>query len=375
MSRKRHNFAKNIRMNRHHNDIVIELSIAANRNVGLGEFTYNFARVLASRARQLREEYGLRFWFIVPRTLVGEFGDEVRYIVYRQHLSRRLLRFYPRRFALLHLLHQYAPVKYMVGAAHQLLTVHDINFIYEKSGPSLDRHIWRFERRLERADYLGFISRFAQQDTEEHFPSAHPRRVIYNGTSDLRPTADPASIAGLEVGEDFLLHISSAQPKKNVHLLVEMMRSLPEQKLVLVGNWRSEYGRQVKAAAESLANVRILDHVDEVQKASLYAACRAFLFPSLCEGFGLPPIEAMYFGKPVFLSTLTSLPEVGGEDAYYWDDLEPAAMATTVRERLLTFDERRAARLIRRAESFTWEKCVDGYVDYYLDLLGKREKN
>ncbi len=357
-------------MDRRFKVIVIELSIAANRNVGLGEFTYNFARILASRARRLREEYGLRFWFIVPRQLVGEFGGDVRYIVYRKHLSRRLLPFYPRRFSLLHLLHQYAPVKRMIGADRQLLTVHDINFVYEKSGASLERHIGRFARRLKRADYLGFISHFSQHDTEAHFPSEHPRRVIYNGVSDLRPIADPASIAGLNVGEGFLLHISSAQPKKNVHLLVEMMRNLPEERLVLVGNWRSEYGRKVRAAAEALDNVQVFDHVSEVQKASLYAACRAFLFPSLCEGFGLPPVEAMYFGKPVFLSTLTSLPEVGGGDACYWDDLEPAAMAGAVREGLRTFDSDRAARLTDRAENFTWDKCVDGYVDYYLDLLG-----
>src|SRR5690606_9157768 len=70
--------------------------------------------------------------------------------------------------------------------------------------------------------------------------------------------------------------------------------------------------------------------IDEAQKAWAYANCAGFLFPSLTEGFGLPPIEAMHFGKPVFLARRTSLPEVGGDVAEYFDDFEPAAMRRVV---------------------------------------------
>ena len=355
-------------------DIVVELSIAANRNVGHGEFTDNVARQIAARAAELRERSGLRFWLIVPKSLKGAFGPDVNYIILHKFWSRKALQFYPRHFDLLHLLHQYSRVHYMCMADKQLLTVHDINFIYEKSGFSLKRRISRFKLRLKRADYLSFISNFSKEDTERHFPFNHPWRIIYNGVTDLRPIADPAQLAGLNPGRDFLLHISSAQPKKNVHLLVEMMRWLPDERLVLVGNWRSSYGRGIRSRIEELGltNVRMLDHVSEPQKAALYASCKAFLFPSLCEGFGLPPLEAMYFGKPVFLSTLTSLPEIGGACAYYWPDLDPQRMAARLNEGLKDFEanaETLSKRLVQRAESFSWESCVEGYIEYYLDLL------
>ena len=105
----------------------------------------------------------------------------------------------------------------------------------------------------------------------------------------------------------------------------------------------------------------------------LYAACRALLFPSLCEGFGLPPIEAMKLGKPVFLSTLTALPEIGGKEAFYWADLSPVPMAEVVRKQLAFFDATPSYsdRLRQNAARFDWDECIEQYIQYYLEILGE----
>ncbi len=66
--------------------------------------------------------------------------------------------------------------------------------------------------------------------------------------------------------------------------------------------------------------------VDDIAKQFYLSKCHAFVFPSIREGFGLPPIEAMHFGKPIFLSNKTSLPEIGGEHCYYWDNFDPEYM-------------------------------------------------
>lgn len=120
---------------------------------------------------------------------------------------------------------------------------------------------------------------------------------------------------------EFMLHLSNLQVNKNVDLLVDMMGLLPERHLVIAGNWKRR--PELKARVDAMANVTALDRVSEDEKWWLYRNCQAFLFPSACEGFGMPPIEAMKSGKPVFLSTLTSLPEVGGPDAFYWPQLTP----------------------------------------------------
>ena len=87
----------------------------------------------------------------------------------------------------------------------------------------------------------------------------------------------------------------------------------------------------------------------------------------LCEGFGLPPVEAMYFGKPVYLSTLTSLPEIGGGQAFYWDSLLPQDMAEKVRATLPFPPDSRAVR--QHASQFDWDTCAEEYIRYYLDIL------
>jgi glycosyltransferase involved in cell wall biosynthesis len=93
------------------------------------------------------------------------------------------------------------------------------------------------------------------------------------------------------------------------------------------------------------------------------------MFPSLTEGFGLPALEAMYFGRPVFLSNLTSLPEIGGEEAFYWHDFEPASMKRCVEQGLANFDAQAGARVRARALSFSWDRCTDEYLALYRQLI------
>ena len=128
---------------------------------------------------------------------------------------------------------------------------------------------------------------------------------------------------------------------------------------------------QGQVAARGIDNVRVLINVNDAQKAWLYAHCEAFLFPSLAEGFGLPPVEAMHFGKAVFLSRLTSLPEVGGDAAFYWDDFAPASMRRGIEESLLRHAlPGHAAATHAHARTFTWQRCATAHVDLYRRTLG-----
>ena len=354
--------------------IVLEMSATRNRHVGVGEVCHQLALQFAAEAPRLRETYGIEFCFIAPKGLKGAYGDDVRYLSLGGFPRRQLLKFRPGRIDLFHALHQFAAVKYMACARHNLLTVHDINFMVEKEGKALARYIRRFRGKFRRTDHLAFISRFAREDTERHFDlGGRPVRVVYNGVTDLgdRP---PVDLDRHNLPANYLFHISSLLPKKNPALLIEMMRHLPDRHLVLAGNWRTEYAATLTARIEALGltNITPLHHVTDEEKAALYAGCKGFLFPSLCEGFGLPPLEAMRMGKPAFLSTLTSLPEVGGPHAYYWPELEPEAMARRVEDGLRDFyaDPQKAADARTWAGQFSWEKCAREYIDYYLDILG-----
>lgn len=352
--------------------IIIDFYSAGNRNVGVGEYSYKLGEALYVMAGRLKER-GVSLCYIVPRELLGHFGDDVEYLVGNK-FTRSLYRYLPYRCDLFHAVHQFCLVKFMRSSKKSLLTLHDINFVYEKQGSKIEKYRRKIGRRLSEADGVVVISNFVEEDVRRIYPDLNkPVSVIYNGVSDLTAEAAAASSLYPETGEDFLFHISSLQPKKNPGLLIEMMRHLPEEKLLLAGNWNTGYGDYMKdvIAKNKITNVIPLTNVDNTVKGLLYARCKAFLFPSLCEGFGLPPLEAMRFGKPVFLSRLTSLPEVGGKYAFYWDKLEPEAMASVVKKGLEEWRISGSPDEVRRWSCrFSWEKCAADYAGLYLKMLG-----
>lgn len=352
--------------------IVIESYALTTPYVGVGEFCNQLGNRLGKRASELRSQHGIELYFITPPQFRGCFGNEVNYLCMPLSL-RHLLSFYPFPTDLFHMPHQYCLFKNLRHVNKRLMTIHDINFMYEKQGKKLERSIRRFEHKIKRIDYTNYISEFVREDANKHFRIQAPGRVIYNGVTALPFTTEATPRLTEQLPDNFLFHLSSLLPKKNVHLLIEMMRFLPEQKLVIAGNWNSSYGRTLRKMIEELPtqNVYVLPNVTETEKAYLYATCQAFLYPSLCEGFGLPPIEAMKFGKPVFLSTLTSLPEIGGEKAFYWQELSPKSMAKKVREMLPLFysDPAHAMQMKQNAARFNWDNCVNQYIQYYLEIL------
>jgi glycosyltransferase involved in cell wall biosynthesis len=111
--------------------------------------------------------------------------------------------------------------------------------------------------------------------------------------------------------------------------------------------------------------------ISDAHRTWLYENCDALLFPSLSEGFGLPVVEAMAHGKPVFMSDRTSLPEVGGSLGFYWKDFSPAHMLQVFQTGMATFrqDPEYARKLSAHAKSFSWQHTAAEYLKLYAELL------
>jgi glycosyltransferase involved in cell wall biosynthesis len=165
----------------------------------------------------------------------------------------------------------------------------------------------------------------------------------------------------------FLLHLSRMTPNKNPQAVLGLAAAWPEMDFVMCGPQSTH--TQALQQAHRLPNVHFKLGITDAQKAWAYGHCAGFVFPSFTEGFGLPPIEAMYFGKPVFLSRLTSLPEVGADAAFYFDSFEPAAMRAVVQQGLLSAAER-AATVRHHAQGFNWDRAARAYLRMYADTLG-----
>jgi glycosyltransferase involved in cell wall biosynthesis len=167
-----------------------------------------------------------------------------------------------------------------------------------------------------------------------------------------------------ETREPFLLYPARSWPHKNHARLLEafvLLRSdLPQLRLVLTGGGLEELGLLP-------AGVERLGIVSPEELASLYRTAACLVFPSLYEGFGLPPLEAMASGCPVAASSAGAIPEICGDAAIYFDPEDPDAIANGVREALALADELREAG-IARASAFTWEATAERHESVYRAL-------
>jgi glycosyltransferase involved in cell wall biosynthesis len=157
-------------------------------------------------------------------------------------------------------------------------------------------------------------------------------------------------------------------PTKNPQAIVGLAQAWPEMTFVMCGP-SGDDSRRLRDATK-LPNVQFHLGISDAQKAWVYAHCAGFLFPSLAEGFGLPPIEAMHFGKPVFLARRTCLPEIGGDAADYFDDFDPAHMKHMVQKGLArNAQPGRAQAIQQHAAQFDWDRAASAYLALYRRLL------
>lgn len=303
-----------------------------------------------------------------------EFGDTFSYHKYRSITRHKPFRI-KKKYDLWHCLNQNIRVEPFYNIPY-LLTVHDVHFVTEGSAGLQKKRRKEFNEKLNRANAITYISEFTKQDVHKHFKVPDiPEYVIYNGNTILATTL-PEQFEAPKVPEaPFLFSIGDFSERKNFMTLVEMLPHLPSYHLILAGNNKTNYGNLVreKIAANNLEDrVHLIGQIDDVEKTFYLKKCEAFVFPSLREGFGIPPIEAMRFGKPVFLSNSTSLPEIGGEQSFYWDHYEPEYMAGVLKKGMDTFYAHRnnyETWYIARAESFNWSQTAQQYLAVYKTIL------
>jgi len=347
--------------------VALSLGMIDSLSDGLGEFSTQICERVVAAAPEWRERHGVQFHLHMPKRWHGHFGDAVAYLA-----TRKLQGYWHwqgvRRFDVWHGLNQLGRIVPPLGTRHALLTIHDLNPIYHDAAPEVRKALLKLTRRLRRFDEVSTLTQHVERDIRQHLQWCGPIRVIPNGARDL--TAHPQqAIEGVVPGR-FLLHLSRMAASKNPQSLVDMAASWPEQDVVLAGARTRDSDRLLAQARErGIGNLRVVQDVSDPQKTWLYANCRAFLFPSLTEGFGLPPLEAMHFGKPVFLSRLTSLPEVGGSAAAYFDSFEPEAMRRLIETELPRMMQLSVA-IRAHAARFSWDRAAQDYMGIYRRMLG-----
>jgi glycosyltransferase involved in cell wall biosynthesis len=249
----------------------------------------------------------------------------------------------------------------------QVLTVHDlIPLVFPDHFPKTAR-AWKYlyAPAIRRARAIIAVSEHTKRDLARLL--GVPAERVFVAPNAYHPVgASPGDGAASGLGR-YLLYVSSSHyPYKNVIGLLRAFRLLRDRlphKLVVVGQPVPRFSWQITRAAEELElgdSLRLCSNVPDAELSALYQGADVFVYPSLYEGFGMPPLEAMSCGVPVVASNRTAIPEVCGDAAYYVDAAQPAALAAAITEVLLNqaLRQRLKEAGLERVKQFTWEQTA-----------------
>jgi glycosyltransferase involved in cell wall biosynthesis len=290
------------------------------------------------------------------------------------------------------LLHSPHYVRPLLCTIPSVVTIHDcIHLLFPEYLPS--RMSWRYAHfmmgsEIRRSALVFTVSEASRRDILRFYPWADPERVVVVPNAiDATMLEDPGPEEMDRVKERyqirgrFVLFAGNIKPHKNLERLIAAFGRVKQRpghddlKLFIIGDEVTRYGslRRSVESAGVRQDVRFFGFVPDRTLAALYRLASVFAFPSLYEGFGLPPLEAMACGTPVVTSRISSLPEVVGDAALLVDPYSVEEIALGL-ERVLGDEALRAVLVERgraRVRDFSWKRSVKAIHSGYLRALGR----
>ncbi|SNR85388.1 glycosyltransferase family 4 protein [Puniceibacterium sediminis] len=251
--------------------------------------------------------------------------------------------------------------------ANQLLVIHDANiWAFPEAFPRNYRLFHKVMRPLlaRRVAHLATVSQFSASELARCLHvSAERFTVIYNSAEHMLSASGDAETLdrhGLRAGEYFFA-AGNQSPNKNIARLIDALGTISSDSLPLAvaGGFAPGLAQAEIAATD---RIRLLGRVTDAEIKTLYANAAAFVWPSLYEGFGIPPLEAMSLGTPVLSSNTTAMPEVLGNTALFFDPTDTVAIAGSIQTFLAYTTEQRAALGVagrEQARRFSWSASAD----------------
>ena len=364
--------------------IVIDLRIFGPSFGGLGRYNQKFLENLIKQDQA--NEYVLLFRS-QPKDLVLPKNFSIKICPCRWYsLAEQIVLpfiLYPLKPDLVHFPHFNVPIFYN---GPFVVTIHDLIMTKfpSKRATTLSRHYFAFKywfykqvirHAVKNSEKIIAVSNFTAQDIKQHFhlsdTEAKKIQVVYEGLS----VSTVSNHKPVSVPDKFLLYVGNAYPHKNLEFLIRSFKEFFDKHrgyyLILIGEKNYFYNRLKEESKE------IFDHdrdqvifpgfVPDEELRVYYQRARAYVFPSLYEGFGLPPLEAMFYNLPVLSSSAGSLPEVLGEAALYFNPKDKQDFLDKL-EQIVTDQELRE-RLVRSGQEqikkYSWEKMTKEILTIY----------
>jgi glycosyltransferase involved in cell wall biosynthesis len=367
--------------------IGIDYTAAAKQRAGIGRITRELIKALAAMDR--KNEYLL---IHAKETRIDE-SFPPNFSTFTLPLSERMATMLWQRLKLpvpidlltgrLDLFHSPDFVLPPLWHSRSLVTIHDLTFLIhpECADPRLARYLRsRVPRAIERASVVLADSECTRKDLVGLLGVPVEKiEVVYGGVSSaFSPVADEDVLSRVRnkysIDPPFILSVGRLEPRKNLGRLIDAYRLLRQEtnlphRLLLVGEkgWLYDglFAQVAKLKLEG--DVIFLGFVPDEDLPALFSLADVFAFPSLYEGFGLPPLEAMACGTPVIASNTSCLPEVLGEAVLFIDPTDVNALAEAL-HRVLTDEELRqnmSRQGLARAAQFSWSASAQKLLAVY----------
>lgn len=314
-----------------------------------------------------------------PNSEIGKI--KIRHKIINRKPIHKIFEHFSSTYDLIHVSHQLSPFfTKNYKKAVKIVTLHDLNFLHENlSEAKKNKMLRKVSKSLKYADYIVCISDFVKKDFEKHkhlftLGKLKDTFVVHNGIVFPEDKKyDLKKFTELEK-TPFLLNIGVFFDKKNQLSLVKALKYTDYKLVFVTSESKSDYEEKIlsEIKANQLSDrVHIYKNISDEDKNSLLYHCEALCHPSIAEGFGMPPVEAMGFGKPVFLSRFTSLPEIGGDVAYYFDDFQSESMAETIKSGILDYkaSPEKKNEIKNWAKKFDYKVMAKNYLELYQRIL------
>jgi len=270
-------------------------------------------------------------------------------------------------------------------------TIHDLIAVkYGEDIPFFSRMYFSKWMPLtyKKADAIISISEHTKRDIIKYFRIPEEKiTVIYEAANASYKKIDDQKGIGdvrkkYQTGDKYLLHIGTLNPRKNLLFLVdvfsEVIKKHKDYNLVIVGKegWYFDQLYEKVKKLDLKNKIRFTGYIDEKDKAYLYNGASLFVFPSLYEGFGLPPLEAMSCGIPVISSKTSSMPEVVGDAGILLSPNDKKSWIKNINNVLSDkkLQKQMSEKSLERAKYFSWEKCAKQTLKVYERLYNQTEK-
>ncbi|MCA9373868.1 glycosyltransferase family 4 protein [Candidatus Peregrinibacteria bacterium] len=371
--------------------IGIDCRMYSSRFTGIGRYVYE----LTSNLFKIDDQNHYVLFFNDPEysefTPPNDRVTKVRANARHYSLSEQIkLLFLLRKYKLdlMHFTHFNAPILFRHPS---IVTIHDLTLSFypgKKMTSGLFRHAYKktISSAVKNAKKVIAVSQNTKKDIQEILHTDPSKiEVIYEGVNaNFRPIEDETYKMKLKeklgISGPFLLYTGVWRTHKNLQNLIRAFSILKKEygydgNLVITGKHDPTYAKEIFRLTSELAltqDIIFTGMVEELELIALYSAAQVYVFPSLYEGFGLPPLEAMQCGTPVATSSASCMPEICGEDnALFFDPQSPQDMAEKI-FRLAsehTLPEKLIENGFQRVKQFSWETMAKETLALYNECL------